>query len=56
MSDAIVLLHDTFFQSENSLYNVGPYKAINEILSLIQLDFKRVETKMGLPGMTLIYK
>lgn len=56
MPDSIVLLHDTFFQSEDSLYNIGPVKAINDILSDTRLNFKRVETNMGLPGMTLIYK
>lgn len=54
--DAFVLLHDTFFQSADSGYNIGPYKAISDVLSMIPDKYHRIETKMGLPGMTLIYK
>ncbi len=56
MPDAIVLLHDTFYQSEDSQYNIGPFKAIDDVLSESAILYNRVETKMGLPGMTLIYK
>lgn len=56
MPDAIVLLHDTFYQSEDSQYNIGPFKAIDVVLAGSTILYKRVETKMGLPGMTLIYK
>ncbi|MBK7385144.1 MAG: class I SAM-dependent methyltransferase [Flavobacteriales bacterium] len=31
--DAIVLLHDTFYQSPDSAYNIGPYAAIEEVLA-----------------------
>lgn len=54
--DAIILLHDTFFQSTDSGYNVGPYNAINDVLMKISTPYQRIKTEMGLPGMTLIYK
>lgn len=54
--DAAVLLHDTFFQSEESKYNIGPFKAINEVLANQKEKYKTVSTNMGLPGMTLVYK
>lgn len=52
-----VLLHDTFFQSADSGYNVGPHRAVQEVLAA-QMESRRLrtmETKTGLPGMTLVY-
>ena len=52
-----VLLHDTFFQSPDSGYNVGPYRVVQEVLAA-QMESRRLrtmETKTGLPGMTLVY-
>ena len=54
--DAIVLLHDTFYQSEHSGYNIGPNKAISEVLSNTKDKYTVVSTNMGLPGMSLVYK
>ncbi len=54
--NAIVLLHDTFYQSENSGYNIGPYKAVKEILENTKVKYKIISTNMGLPGMSLVYK
>ncbi len=51
---AVVLLHDTFYQSENSGYNVGPRKAIDETIN--EENYKIISTNCGLPGMTLLYK
>lgn len=53
---ALVLLHDTFYQSEPSGYNIGPYKAIQEIMTSRSKEYVQITTKMGLPGMSLIYK
>jgi hypothetical protein len=50
---AAVLLHDTFYQSPDSKYNVGPYKAINDCLKKSR-KYKRIDTNTGLPGMTLL--
>lgn len=54
--DAVVLLHDTFFQSKESNYNIGPFNAIRDVLSDLSGDYKFLASNMGLPGMTLIYK
>jgi cephalosporin hydroxylase len=51
---AAVLLHDTFYQSSGSHYNTGPHKAVNDCLKNNK-NYKRVDTKIGLPGMTLLY-
>jgi len=53
---AVVLLHDTFYQSEQSKYNIGPNKAIKEVLADHKDAYKIISTNMGLPGMTLVYK
>ena len=53
---ANILLHDTFFQSEKSGYNVGPHQAITEILMAMPARFKVMSTTTGLPGMTLLYQ
>lgn len=55
--NAIILLHDTFYQSENSGYNVGPYQAIEDVLAAHPgHGYSRIDTMTGLPGMTLLYK
>ena len=53
--EASVLLHDTFYQSLDSKYNVGPNKAISEVLAKYPGKYKTLSTNMGLPGMTLVY-
>lgn len=53
--DAIVLLHDTFYQSPDSAYNIGPYAAIEEVLAAQSQSYGTVRTTTGLPGMTLLY-
>lgn len=52
-----ILLHDTFFQSPESGYNIGPHRAVQEILATQRIirPLRMIETKTGLPGMTLIY-
>jgi cephalosporin hydroxylase len=52
---AAILLHDTFHQSPDAKYNVGPYNAIEDCLKNSK-KYKRVDTATGLPGMTLLYK
>ncbi len=51
-----ILLHDTFYQSEKSGYNIGPHQAIAEILLETPGRFKVMSTSTGLPGMTLLYQ
>jgi cephalosporin hydroxylase len=52
-----VLLHDTFFQSADSGYNVGPHLAVRDVLQSLPADrrLRTMETRTGLPGMTLVY-
>lgn len=52
---APVLVHDTFYQSESSGYNISPYKAIKDVIGSRQ-DFRLISSNLGLPGLTLIYK
>jgi cephalosporin hydroxylase len=51
---AKVLLHDTLYQSKDSGYNIGPWKAIDEFLKKHK-EYKSISTTTGLPGMTLIF-
>jgi cephalosporin hydroxylase len=52
--NAIFLLHDTFYQSEDSGYNTGPNKAINDTVT--KESHVRLSTNNGLPGMTLLFR
>jgi cephalosporin hydroxylase len=56
MPNADILLHDTFFQSEQSGYNIGPYNAVKEVLAAMPGEYRELSTTTGLPGMTLLYK
>lgn len=49
-----VLLHDAFYQSEGSGYNVGPHEAIVQVLGEAPGRFRRIDSGLGLPGMTLL--
>lgn len=53
--DPGVLLHDSFYQSKESGYNIGPYRAIEDVLAPIPGRFRRLHSGLGLPGMTLLY-
>lgn len=52
--DASALAHDTFFQSAESNYNVGPALAIDDIVGKFPKRFQVVKSGLGLPGMTLL--
>jgi cephalosporin hydroxylase len=54
--DADVLLHDTFNQSSESGYNVGPHRAIEDVLRAHPGRYKKIDSGLGLPGMTLLYQ
>ncbi len=56
MPKAHIMLHDTFYQSEESGYNIGPYKAVTEMLAMMPGMYRVMATTTGLPGMTLLYK
>lgn len=52
---ANILLHDTFYQSHESGYNIGPYQAIKDVVT-VEHNYKIIRQDLGLPGMTLLYK
>jgi cephalosporin hydroxylase len=52
--DASVLAHDSFFQSAESKYNIGPALAIDEVVGRFPSRFKIIKSNLGLPGMTLL--
>jgi len=52
----VIIVHDTFFQSPKSNYNVGPYEAIKKFLSEKNSQYNVISTNTGLPGMTMLYK
>ncbi len=54
--NASILLHDTYFQTSESEYNIGPYLAIKDFLDSVNKDYKVISTNLGLPGMTLLVK
>jgi hypothetical protein len=53
---ANILLHDTLYQSQASGYNVGPHKAIQDVLADFPDKFKIISQNSGLPGMTLLWQ
>lgn len=56
VADANILLHDAFYQSSESGYNIGPFKAIEEVLRKFPDRYKKIDSGLGLPGMTLLYQ
>lgn len=56
MPEAHILLHDTFFQSPESAYNIGPYRAIQDTLAAAPRSYRSLSTNTGLPGMTLLHQ
>ena len=52
--DASALAHDTFFQSADSGYNVGPARAVDDVMQSFPGRFKVIKSGLGLPGMTLM--
>lgn len=50
-----ILIHDTFYQSSDSGYNIGPYEAVRDFLEKKPNQYKKISTDIGLPGMTLLY-
>jgi hypothetical protein len=53
---ADILLRDTFYQSPESHYNIGPYRAIIDVLAEISNNYSAISTQTGLPGLTLLYQ
>ena len=53
--DAIVLVHDSFYQSAESGYNVGPHDAIATAMANHSGAYRVLRSGMGLPGLALLY-
>lgn len=53
--DPVLLLHDTFLQSPECGYNIGPRQAVEESLAAHPGRFHAVHSGLSLPGMTLLY-
>ncbi len=53
--DASILIHDTFYQSSESGYNIGPFKAVKDVLGKSSAEYKVLSENLGLPGMTFLY-
>jgi hypothetical protein len=52
---AAILLHDAFFQSAGSGYNVGPHQAVQEVVARFPSRWEVLHSGLGLPGMTLLF-
>ncbi len=52
---ASMIIHDTFYQSTDSGYNIGPFEAVRDFLEKNPNKYKKISTDLGLPGMTLLY-
>jgi cephalosporin hydroxylase len=52
---ANMIIHDTFYQSGDSGYNIGPFEAVRDFLEQKLNHYKKLSTDIGLPGMTLLY-
>ena len=53
--DAVVLVHDAFYQSPESSYNIGPHQAIETVMAKWPDRFRTQHSGLGLPGLTLLY-
>lgn len=50
-----IMIHDTFYQSKDSGYNIGPYQAVKEFMKQHKGKFQSLFTDTGLPGMAYLY-
>jgi hypothetical protein len=54
--DSYIFIHDSFYQSSESQYNIGPFRAIQDAKKSYSLrSFRETKTCLGLPGLTLLY-
>ena len=52
--EASFIIHDTFLQTKQSNYNIGPHLAVKDFLKKSGSKFIVKEQNFGLPGMTLL--
>jgi cephalosporin hydroxylase len=55
VGNASFLIHDTLFQSPEARYNTGPFLAVQDFLREAPDRYVRIDERLGLPGMTLLY-
>jgi cephalosporin hydroxylase len=53
--EAWIIVHDTFYQSEDAKYNIGPYQAVEDSIRKAGPRYKRIIQNTGRPGMILLY-
>lgn len=53
--DAVVLVHDSFYQSPAAGYNVGPHQAIETALAHRPGTYRVLQSGLGLPGLSMLY-
>ncbi len=53
--DAIILVHDSFYQSSDAGYNLGPHEAIQSAVERRAGRYRIQESGLGLPGLSLLY-
>lgn len=51
--NAAIIIHDTFYQTSESQYNIGPYEAVKEFMAKNR-HYKLIQSSFGLPGMTVL--
>jgi cephalosporin hydroxylase len=56
VKNPVLVIHDTFYQSSESNYNIGPYTAIKEFLAASKENYGMLSTDTGLPGLTVLFK
>ena len=54
--NASFMVHDTFYQTSDSGYNIGPHKAVMEFLEINNDDYIVHDSQLGLPGITCLIK
>ena len=54
VADASTLVHDTFRQSAQSRYNLGPAEAFDELVRRHPERLQVTRSGLGLPGLTLL--
>jgi cephalosporin hydroxylase len=56
VENPILVIHDTFYQSPEANYNIGPYKAIVDFLASSTKNYEILSTNTGLPELTVLFK
>lgn len=55
VKNPILVIHDTFYQSPEANYHIGPYTAITDFLTTSKEKYEVLSTNTGLPGLTVLF-